>query len=95
MESWASKGTSGSHSWRVTREDQEKGEVRKGMSALRRTYWAAAARMVAKGVAEADCRSCSRKESGEVVTSRGRRGEGFPDRAERLVRVMVSRESPS
>ena len=65
MESWASKGTSGNHSWRVTREVQEKGEVRKGMSALRRTYWAAAARMVAKGVAEADCWSCSRKESGE------------------------------
>jgi hypothetical protein len=51
--------------------------------------------MVVKGVAEADCRSCSRKESGEVVTSRGRKGEGLPDRAERLVRVMVSMESPS
>jgi hypothetical protein len=46
VESWASKGTSGSHSWRVTREDQEKGEERKGMLAFKRTYWAAAARMI-------------------------------------------------
>ena len=44
---------------------------RKGMSTWRRTYWAAAARIVAKGVADADCRSCSRKSSGEVVTSSG------------------------